>query len=1066
MITLLLSFADAAVPLPTYPECGEPDRPDLCPSDLGEAWSLLSYVPAAWAPDMTASERALGAGMWVDRAWRTTTGRPDVVIAILDSGIEWDRTSLLKKHHLNVGELPLPEGASSPDANGDGVVNIDDWASDTRVRPDAGVDRADDVLDPSDLIHTFSDGVDDDGNGYVDDISGWDFFWNDNDPYDDTRYGHGTGMATDAAAEGGDGDNTIGVCPSCMVLNLRVSDSFISDGSAFGLATHYAIDQGAAVISESLGALSHSRAVDDAIDRAWSKNILVIGSAGDETAWHPNPPGRAAHTFYVHGIHYNADDPEDATSFLAYENCTNHGARLDGSAASSGGCSSGATAHTAGVAALILSAARDAGIELSAGELHALLSNTVDDINLGTDDPERYPSGPGWDTWFGHGRLNAARAVEAVAAGEVPPVVDILSPAWFGWGIGGFTLDYEASARDGVASATVEYGVGLEPTEWIPLPGGDGEVITLPAVGGPLTDYTLGLDTVAREALVNTSTVTLRLTVTDTAGRSTVARRAIYLHDDPDLVSVRLLEGSLEASPTLADLDGDGVVEILQPDGAGYVHVLTPDGELPGWPVTTERIEDVDPDAPGNHLGAPTWSELSPDLYAPAIGAAAVGDLDGDGAPDVVVASLRGVVHAWSADGQPLPGFPVEIEAVGATDPDHVLDEGFLGSPALGDLDGDGALEIVAGGMDGQVYAWTGTGDTVPGFPMRPVFPRYEGYTDRIVSAPALGDLDGDGDDEIVIGTNETLDYEHAPLYAIDGDGSILPGWPVMIYGLYVDVLPMVGEGQPGAAALGDLDGDGALEVVAHALAGDLVVLSGSGEAITTFPTARSAYGAASNVADASILPLLNSPSLGDLDDDGTPDVVTGASGVGYLRSTETNATRIPFDHAVGAWSGKDGSFLPGFPRVVEDLQFFQNPSVADLDGDGDMEAITGSGGFVVHAWDAAGNAANGWPKLAGEWIIASPAVGDVDGDGWLDVVVGTRDGKLFTWRTDSPAGARTDWPMYGHDARHTRNLETPLEGYNAGYPTVDEEPEGCGCGGGEGAALLVLAGLLRRRRR
>ena len=52
-------------------------------------------------------------------------------------------------------------------------------------------------IDPQDLIlnDTYADGVDDDANGYIDDISGWDFFYNDNDPLDDTRFGHGNGEA-------------------------------------------------------------------------------------------------------------------------------------------------------------------------------------------------------------------------------------------------------------------------------------------------------------------------------------------------------------------------------------------------------------------------------------------------------------------------------------------------------------------------------------------------------------------------------------------------------------------------------------------------------------------------------------------------------------------------------------------------------------------------------------------------------------------------------------------------------------------------------------------------------
>jgi hypothetical protein len=271
--------------------------------------------------------------------------------------------------------------------------------------------------------------------------------------------------------------------------------------------------------------------------------------------------------------------------------------------------------------------------------------------------------------------------------------------------------------------------------------------------------------------------------------------------------------------------------------------------------------------------------------------------------------------------------------------------------------------------------------------------------------------------------------------------------------------------GQPGAAALADMDGDGTLEVVAHAIAGDLTVLDADGTLLDAYSTARSAYGAASNVADASIFPLLNSPSLGDLDGDGTPDVVTGASGIGYLTSTETDAGRVPFDHALAAWSGVDGSFLPGFPRVMEDLQFFQNPAIIDIDGDGTMEALTGSGGFVAHAWNAAGDAPSGWPKLTGQWIIASPAVGDTDGDGYLDVVVGTRDGKLFRWATNSPAGADAAWPMYGHDARHTRNLSSALPGYNAGYPSPANTCD-CGCCEHNRSALLLLLIPFARRRR
>src|SRR5204862_3335885 len=103
-----------------------------------------------------------------------------------------------------------------------------------------------------DLIKAFSDGVDQDHNGYVDDIAGWDFYENDNDPADDVFYGHGTGEARDSAAEI---ELHTTQCPNCMLLPLRVGDSFIADINDFAQAVIYATDNGVSVVQEALGTL-------------------------------------------------------------------------------------------------------------------------------------------------------------------------------------------------------------------------------------------------------------------------------------------------------------------------------------------------------------------------------------------------------------------------------------------------------------------------------------------------------------------------------------------------------------------------------------------------------------------------------------------------------------------------------------------------------------------------------------------------------------------------------------------------------------------------------------------
>lgn len=1088
MHLLVLATALAAVPLPTWPDCGEPDRPDLCPSDLGQEWTLLSHVPAAWQAQVRPEELPLGTGVGADRAWRLTTGRTDVVIAVLDSGIKWDDPEVLRKHWLNVAELPFPEGASSHDANGDGVVNIDDYAADTRVRADAGVDAADGVLDPSDLITVFSDGVDDDGNGYVDDIAGWDFFWNDNDPYDDTRYGHGSFEARVSAGEGGDGGG-IGVCPNCMVMNLRVGDSFVADVQNFALATLYAVDNGAVIVQEALGTVQASSLAASAIDYAWARGVLVVASAADEASYHQNQPGVNHHTLYVHANRFDLDTPEESRSFLAYSNCTNHGARLVLSAPSTD-CSSGATAVTAGVAGLVVSAARDAGVGLDASGLYQVLVATAQDIDLSDDprtqppDRQWYPSRAGWDRYFGYGRVDAAAAVERVLQGRVPPSADILTPDWFQ------VVDPERTPTitiqglvGPVDSWELAWALGDDPADdaFTVFASGNagfqGELATLDLTtlplnpAAPLRTWTLDDDIVSREDAVNQFTVTLRLR-TRAAEDMGELRKAFYVHHDPQALPaspMRLGQG-LESSPVLVDLDGDGVLDIVQGTGDGLVYALHGDGSpVVGWPVAVELLEEVDGQHPAHHLASPGVAAVAAGARASVVGTPAAADLDGDGGAEVVAGTLRGWLHVWGADGRVRPGFPVRVEPLAApTSPTNVVDEGFFGAPALGDLDGDGDLEIVVGGMDQKVYAWHDDGSTVGGFPALHKYPGFEDAGARIVSSAALGDLDGDGADEIVIGTNETLNGTYGAILALDGDGTLLPGWPVAVFGAYTDALPMVGEGVPSSPALADVDGDGDLEVAVHTIAGDVTVFHHDGQEAMTFQGTADRYGEGSNVWDAAGFPFINSSSWGDLDGDGTPDLVTGSLGAGYALAQLDDGLFPRIDFPLLAWRGADGSMFEAWPRQMEDLQFFMNPAIADVGGAPGVEVLNASGGFLLHAFSPDGTEPEGWPKFTGQWMIASPMVGDVTGDGRLDVVIGTRSGWLFAWGTPVEAArARVEWQGFGHDARNTHNHAAPLEGFNGGTGEL-AEAGGCGCGGGPARGvwlLAVVAGLGRRRR-
>ena len=449
-LALAALFLTAEVPMQaSYPGCG---LGGACPSDFdpfGE-WDLASghsdEVPAGRVPE---AEQPFGSGTWVDRAWNVTTGRTDVIIAVMDSGIEWDQGELLNKHHLNAAELPFPQDADGDDVgahdlNGDGVFTMEDWQEDPRVEPtSAGYPdgHADHMLDPGDLIAVFNDGVDDDGNGFIDDICGWDFFWNDNDPYDEIQqdgYSHGSKEGRWSVAEGDGAGGSIGSCPNCMLMPLRVGDGFVADSNNFASAALYAVDNGAMVIQEALGTINSTSLAVEAIEYAWDKGLTIMGSAADETAWHHNQPGANHHVLYVHSIRHDANNRENTSSWFAFSNCTNYGGRLDLSI-SADGCSSGATGRGAGIAGLMHSAARDAveaGVldtPLTGNEGYQLFIHSVDDVafNPNDDDPDRYPSHPGWDQFFGYGRVNARQIVTKVASGDIPPEADLVAPGWF-----------------------------------------------------------------------------------------------------------------------------------------------------------------------------------------------------------------------------------------------------------------------------------------------------------------------------------------------------------------------------------------------------------------------------------------------------------------------------------------------------------------------------------------------------------------------------------------------------------------------------------------------------------
>jgi hypothetical protein len=852
-------------------------------------------------------------GSSVDRAWTYTTGRPDTVIAVHDSGIQWNSLSkpmidVNNKTWLNFGELPVPGATTFSankrdyDVNHDGIFNIKDYCQDwldekdcggtgdSRVRGDAASADTDynrnGIIDPEELIFIFSDGIDQDGNGYTDDFVGWDTYEDDNDPFDEVQYGHGSGEAGDSTAEanneGNGGGGDVGSCPNCMVMHMRVGDSFVADVNDAAEGMIYATDNGADILQSALGTLNNSRFAQEAIDYAYRKGVVLIASAADESAGHHNQPSVLEHAVTFNSIgEPSVEGAGQPPSYLEFRGCTNYGAYIAASVPSNS-CSSEAVGRMAGVAGLMYSAAKNRltrngangvvggtlgdygaldgpggvpeGRVLSAEEVDQLVARGADDINFTSPLPytdrsypetQRYGATKGWDPFFGYGRINARRMVRAIEENKIPPEADITSPKWFdivdptanpatappieieGTVASRRTPKYDYEVQWGLWSwyeidrknyQPPVYHSSNDPASGITLtnPGNQSAPIS-----GVLA--TIDPEVIAAE-LEAERDGTQGPAVDPTTGRGDHENRQL---PDKFSVVVRVIVTAKNQNNT--DVLQDVYGEVDDPNGG--TDPVTGSDPNKDQAAATVPLRGVGTKQFFVHHDPALFNGFPRDLQGDGAAAPRFADIDNDGVDEIIVATSNGLIHAYESAGGEVPGWPVHTTdaALNYDAPAYQSGEittpvysAVLRSPAVGDLDRDGDLEVVSGDFQGRIWAWDHTGKVVRGFPVRsnPAFStpdpsdRAAGFYDDhpelveghwqgpgsipndpdlvpdlvnrhtqlnrlnrwFLPSPTLANIDAETDDlEILAGAAD----RH--LYAFDSRGGTVPGWPVFL---------------------------------------------------------------------------------------------------------------------------------------------------------------------------------------------------------------------------------------------------------------------------------------------
>ncbi len=366
------------------------------------------------------------------------------------------------------------------------------------------------------------------------------------------------------------------------------------------------------------------------------------------------------------------------------------------------------------------------------------------------------------------------------------------------------------------------------------------------------------------------------------------------------------VDASIDASPAIADADGDGRQEIFIATTYGHVMALDSTGKEK-WKTYVGDVLFLAPsvaDITGDGklevivggrrerfvcLDAATGAELWGWQHSGSVEwgttAAVVADMDGDGVGEVVAGDANGLVVCLEGDGS-------ERWRYEGT-------HGWTLCPAVGDLDNDGALEVLLGGTEIPLVCLDNSGAEKWRF----------GESGRGAS-PVLADLDGDADLEIITGIGRAL-------CVIDHSGNVV--WKC----------PMSGR-LDAAISVGDADQDGAPEIYAADLSGELAKLTAEGKTLWE----RNVGGR-----------VRRSPSIGDIDGDGIIEILVAgySNAIHVFRPDGTLKTVVPLGEAANGTA-----------------------TLADLEGEGSLSIICPAAwqGMKAFRWEGAPKAgAVLWPE-------------------------------------------------------------------------------------------------------
>ena len=411
--------------------------------------------------------------------------------------------------------------------------------------------------------------------------------------------------------------------------------------------------------------------------------------------------------------------------------------------------------------------------------------------------------------------------------------------------------------------------------------------------------------------------------------------------------------------PLAVDLDGNGVLELIvtvqRLNNTGGVYILEPNGN--------DFLDtDSNPATRNVFLNTQTGVSATP----------CVGDIDNDGTPEIIIQTLNNAIYAVHPDGTELLDGDNNPATLGILIPGS--GSGQAGQPILADLNGDGGMEIIRGGLAGlgasRLTAYRDSSGTVTQYSI-PV----AGAT---LMPPAVGNLGGDGLPEVIVASTRAVAGEEispAALSIANWEIFTDPGLPSdpTEYGAF-----LIRGGVYSAPIIADVNRDGTNEVLVSDAAGSLHAFDLTfqphiqGDLPSTYIKANELPGWPTPAHSAG---ALTEVSIGDLDRDRYPEVLHTGGNCLVSAVYYSGAPRTGYPIAAGD------------PLAPADSTAFWPPLVADVDRDGALDVIPILPDGRRIAYRADGRPIPGFGELGSTGQGAPPILADLDNDGLLDWV-------------------------------------------------------------------------------